>query len=73
MEVEYVATCEAAKEAVWLSKFLADLGVMRIEQSPITLFCNNCGAIAQSKEPMNHRKGKHIECKYHLTRDIECP
>jgi hypothetical protein len=51
MEVEYVAACEAIKEAVWLRKFLADLGVLRIEQSPITLFCDNSGAVAQSKEP----------------------
>ena len=35
MEVEYVATCEAAKEAVWLKKFLFDLGVIRMEQVPI--------------------------------------
>ena len=38
MEVEYVAACEAAKEAVWLKKFLSDLGVMRMEKAPITLF-----------------------------------
>jgi hypothetical protein len=38
MEAENVAVCEAAKEAVWLRKFLADLGVMRIEQSLIMLF-----------------------------------
>ena len=35
---EYVATCEVAKEAVWFKKFLSDLGVVRIEQVPITLF-----------------------------------
>ena len=46
MEVEYVAACEAAKEAVWLKKFLFDLGVVRIEQVPITLFCDNSGAVA---------------------------
>ena len=51
MEAEYVAACEAAKEAVWLKKFLSDLDVMRIEQVPITLFCNNSGVVAQSKEP----------------------
>ena len=38
MEVEYIATCEAAKEAVWLKKFLSNLGVVRMEQVPITLF-----------------------------------
>ena len=38
MEAEYVAACEAAKEAVWLKKFLSNLGVVRIEQVPITFF-----------------------------------
>ena len=45
-EAEYVVDCEAAKEAVWLKKFLSDLGVVRIEQVPITLFCDNSGAVA---------------------------
>ena len=26
--------------------------------------------MAQSKEPRNHRKGKHVERKYNLIRDI---
>ena len=66
MEAEYTAACETAKEAVWLKKFLFDLGVMRIEQVSITLFCDNGGAVAQSKDPRNHKKGKHIERKYHI-------
>ena len=66
MEAKYVAASEAAKEAVWLKKFLSDLGVMRMEKVPITLFCNNSGAVAQSKDPRNHKKGKHIERKYHI-------
>ena len=70
MEAEYVVACEAAKEAVWLKKFLSDLGVMRIEQVPIILFCDNSGAVAKSKDPRNHKKGKHIERKYHIIRDI---
>ena len=60
MEAEYVAACEAAKEAVWLKEFLYDLGVMRIEQVLITLFYDNSGVVAQSKDPRNHKKGKHI-------------
>ena len=70
MEVEYVAAYEVAKEAVWLKKFLSDLGVVRIEQVPITLFCENNRAVAQSKDPRNHKKGKHIERKYHIIQDI---
>ena len=38
--------------------------------SPITLYCDNSGVMAQSKEPRNHGKGKHVERKYHLIRDI---
>ena len=70
MEAEYVAACEAAKEVVWLKKFLFDLGVVRMEQIPITLFCDNSGAVAQSKDPRNHKKEKHIKRKYHIIRDI---
>ena len=70
MEAEYVDACEAVKEAVWLKKFLFDTGVIRMEQVPITLFCDNSGAVAQSKDPRNHKKGKHIERKYHIIQDI---
>ena len=41
MEAEYVAACKAAKEVIWLKKFLSDLGVVRMEQVPSTLFCDN--------------------------------
>ena len=70
MEAEYVASCEAAKDTVWLKKFLSDLGVVRMKQVPITLFCNNSGAVAQSKDPRNQKKGKHIKRKYHIIHDI---
>lgn len=70
MEAEYVAASEAAKEAVWLRNFLMDLGVVSSVQSPITLYCDNSGAVANSKEPRSHKRAKHIERKYHLIRDI---
>ena len=70
MEVEYIVTYEVAKEAVWLKEFLYDLGVVRMEQVPLTLFYDNSGVVAQSKDPRNHKKGKHIERRYHIIRDI---
>ena len=36
-----------------------------MEQIPITFFYDNSGVVAQSKDPRNHKKGKHIERKYH--------
>ena len=70
IEAEYVAAGEVAKEVVWLKKFLSDLGVVRMEQVPITLFCDNSRTVAHSKDSRNHKKGKHIERKYHIIRDI---
>ena len=34
------------------------------------MFCDNSGAVAQSKDPRNHKKEKHIERKYHIIKDI---
>ena len=62
-EVEYVAAFEAEKEAVWLKKFLLDLQVIQSTDRPITFYCDNSGAVAQSKEPRYHKKQKHIERK----------
>ena len=59
-----------ASEAVWLKKFLLDLQVIPNANRPITLYCDNSGVVAQSKESMYHKKQKHIERKYHLIRDI---
>ena len=70
MEAEYVVACEMAKEAVWLKKFLSNIGIVRMEQVLITLFWDNSEVVAQSKDPRNHKKGKHIERKYHIIWDI---
>ena len=70
MEAEYIAASEAAKEAVWLKNFLSDLEVVPDMDKPITLYCDNNGAVANSKEPRSHKRGKHIERKYHLIREI---
>ena len=36
----------------------------------LVLYCDNSGAVANSKEPRSHKRGKHIERKYHLIREI---
>ena len=69
-EAEYVVASEGAKKDVWLHKFLQDLEVVHVITVPLKLFCDNSSAVAQSKEPKNHKKQKHIEMKYHLIRDI---
>ena len=70
MKVEYVAACEATKEVVWLREFLHDLEDVPNMNLSITLYCDNSGTVANSKEPCSHKRGKHIERKYHLIQEI---
>ncbi|XP_055960563.1 secreted RxLR effector protein 161-like [Mercurialis annua] len=69
-EAEYIAASDAAKEAVWIKKFVSELGVVPTIESAVPLFCDNNGAIAQAKEPRSHQKSKHIERRYHIIREI---
>ena len=57
MEVEYIAACEAAKESVWLKKFYTNLEVVPNMENPLVLYCDNSGAVANSKEPRSHKRG----------------
>ena len=70
IEDEYIGASEAAKEAVWMKKFITELGVVsRIEQ-PVPLYCDNTRTVAQAKEPISHHKSKHILRWFHLVREI---
>ena len=69
-EAEYIAASEAAKEAVWIRKFIVELGVIKSIENPVDLYCDNNGAIAQAKEPRSHQKSKHILRRFHLIREI---
>ncbi|KAK8618056.1 hypothetical protein V6N13_115931 [Hibiscus sabdariffa] len=70
IEAEYIAASEAAKEAVWIKKFILELGVVPSISDAIGLYCDSNGAIAQSKEPRSHQRSKHILRRFHLIREI---
>jgi hypothetical protein len=69
-EAEYIAASEAAKEGVWIKKFVTELGVVHSASGPLELYCDNNGVIAQAKEPRSHQKSKHVLQRYHLIRKI---
>eukprot|EP00268_Persea_americana_P037990 TRINITY_DN3764_c1_g3_i2.p1 TRINITY_DN3764_c1_g3~~TRINITY_DN3764_c1_g3_i2.p1 ORF type:complete len:117 (+),score=4.38 TRINITY_DN3764_c1_g3_i2:815-1165(+) len=46
LEAKYVTACEAAKEAVWLKRFLMELGVEPLARQPLTIYCDSNGAVA---------------------------
>jgi len=47
----YHKTSEAAKEVVWIKKFVFELCVFPSAPSHLDLYCDNNGAITQAKDP----------------------
>ena len=60
MESEYIAACEASNEAHWVKKFVIELGVFPSCNDPVSIYCDNTGAIANATEPRTHSTAKHI-------------
>ena len=69
-EVEYITANEAAKEAVWMKKFITELGVVPKIENPVLLYYNNTGAVAQVKKSRSHHKSKYILRHFHLIHKI---
>ncbi|KAK9739429.1 hypothetical protein QE152_g9006 [Popillia japonica] len=65
-EAEYVSLCSATTEAIWLKRLLHDLG---IETGIVNIYEDNMPCIAISKDPVYHKKVKHIDIKYHFIRE----
>ncbi len=62
-EAEYMAMCEARKEAVWLGYLLEELEVR--EPCLIQLKADNQGSIALASNQEFHRLTKHIDVRFH--------
>jgi hypothetical protein len=66
IEAEYVAGSTAAQEAVWIRRFLGEIGIKKIK--PISFRCDSKSAIEWTKNPVQHHRTKHIGVKYHFIR-----
>ena len=66
-EAEYMALGSAAQEAIWLRHLLSDLQVNT--DDPTEIFEDNQGAIAMAKNPIGHKRTKHIDIKHHFIRE----
>ena len=64
-----MVTSEASKEAVWIRKFISEVGVVPSIKGPIDLYCDNNGAITQAREPREHQKVKHVQRRFHMIRE----
>ena len=65
-EAEYIASCHATKEAVWLRRLLELLGH---KQATTTIHSDNAGSIMLTKDPIFHARSKHIDVQFHYTRE----
>ncbi|KAK1664997.1 hypothetical protein QYE76_053156 [Lolium multiflorum] len=68
-ESEYIAASEASSEAVWMKRFIVELGVVPSALDPLVIYCDNMGAIANAQEPRSHKKLKHIKLRFHSIRE----
>ena len=52
-----------------MKEFISDLGVVPSASGPMTIFCDNIGAIALTKESMFHKRTKHIKRLFNSIRE----
>jgi hypothetical protein len=66
-EAEYRGVTNAVAECSWLRSLLGELG------SPLdaatVIFCDNVSTIYMSKNPVHHKRTKHIELDIHFVRE----
>jgi len=67
-ESEYVALCEAAREAMWLRRLLQDIGFKQKE--PTIMWQDNKSTIDMVNGHRNFQSSKHINPKFHYTGDM---
>jgi hypothetical protein len=66
-EAEYIALCTAAQNKTHIRTLLMELQQRNL---PVTLIhIDNQGAKAIAESPINKQRSKHIDIKYHFTRE----
>ncbi|GJS20522.1 retrotransposon protein, putative, ty1-copia subclass [Tanacetum coccineum] len=66
---EYIAAFDASKEAVWIRKFIYGLGIVPTIEEPISMYCDNTGAIAIAKDNGVTKGARHFRAKVHYLRE----
>ena len=67
VEAEYMALSVATQEAIWLRHLQEELGVT--DTGPTLIFEDNQGAISMTKNPVFHKRTKHVQIRYHFVRE----
>jgi len=73
IKAEYMALCQARKEAVWHDKLIQRV-IMLVTKSDnlfgqVNIEVGKSGCIDFAKNPVEHKRTKHIDNRYHFVRD----
>jgi len=73
MEAEYMALCEASKGAVWRNKLVQSVASQGLQTAtsggPINIKVDNSDCTDFSKHPVEHKRTKHIDNRFHFVRE----
>ncbi|GKA85443.1 retrotransposon protein, putative, ty1-copia subclass [Tanacetum coccineum] len=69
-KAEYIAAYDASKEAVWVRKFIFGLGVVLIIDEPISMYCDNTGAITIANESGITKGARYFRAKVYYLREV---
>jgi hypothetical protein len=66
-EAEYRAIANAVSECSWLRRLLGEL-LCKVPSATVA-FCDNISSVYMSRNPVHHRRTKHIELDIHFVRE----
>jgi peroxiredoxin family protein len=67
-EAEFVVAASCVTQAIWMKRILEKLSQSQSQCS--TIFCDNSSTIKLSRNPVMHRRNKHIDVCFHFLRDL---
>ncbi|XP_070013473.1 uncharacterized protein [Nicotiana sylvestris] len=65
-EAKYVAATSCCAQLLWINQQLEDFGVLT---ESVSLLCDNTSALNMAKNPVQHKRTKHINVRHHFLRD----
>nr|GEW65287.1 hypothetical protein [Tanacetum cinerariifolium] len=69
-EAGYIVAFDASKEVVWVIIFISGLGVVPTIEEPISMYCDNSGAITIANEYGITKGAIHFRAKVHYLREV---
>lgn len=71
-ESEYIALSEASKQGQWIRALLKELKRFDLyeDHQAVPMHSDNQACIALSQDSVGHRRTKHIDVRYHFSREL---